>query len=92
MIHEVRHIRAFPAVNRHANFTRTARELHVSQWALTKQIQQLEKALGVTLSDRNKRRVVFTAAGRHFSECRRPDGLFAGSSVCLEGSVNLSVI
>jgi LysR family transcriptional regulator, carnitine catabolism transcriptional activator len=64
MLNEIRHIRAFLAVTRHANFTRAAQELHVSQSALTVQIQQLEEALGVKLFDRNKRRVVLTDAGR----------------------------
>lgn len=64
MISDIRHIRAFLAVSRHANFTRAAQELHISQSALTVQIQQLEEALGVKLFDRNKRRVVLTDAGR----------------------------
>lgn len=64
MINEIRHIRAFLAVTRHANFTRAAQELHISQSALTVQIQQLEEGLGVKLFDRNKRRVVLTDAGR----------------------------
>ncbi len=64
MINEIRHIRAFLAVARHANFTRAAQDLHVSQSALTVQIQQLEEALGVRLFDRNKRRVALTEAGR----------------------------
>lgn len=64
MISEIRHIRAFLAVSRHANFTRAAQELHISQSALTVQIQQLEESLGVKLFDRNKRRVVLTDAGR----------------------------
>jgi LysR family carnitine catabolism transcriptional activator len=64
MINELRHIRAFLAVAKHANFTRAAQELHVSQSALTVQIQQLEEALGVRLFDRNKRRVALTDAGR----------------------------
>lgn len=64
MINELRHIRAFLAVAQHANFTRAAQELHVSQSALTVQIQQLEEALGVKLFDRNKRRVALTDAGR----------------------------
>ena len=64
MINEIRHIRAFLAVAKHSNFTRAAQELHVSQSALTVQIQQLEETLGVKLFDRNKRRVALTDAGR----------------------------
>lgn len=64
MINEICHIRAFLAVAKHANFTRASQELHLSQSALTVQIQQLEESLGVKLFDRNKRRVVLTDAGR----------------------------
>lgn len=63
MINEIRHIRAFLAVARHLNFTKSAHELHVSQSALTVQIQQLEEALGVRLFDRTNRRVALTEAG-----------------------------
>jgi DNA-binding transcriptional LysR family regulator len=64
MIDNLRHIRAFLAVTRIANFTRAAQELRISQSALTVQIQQLESDLGVTLFDRGKRRVSLTQAGR----------------------------
>jgi DNA-binding transcriptional LysR family regulator len=64
MINDIRHIRAFLAVAKHSNFTRAAQELHISQSALTVQIQQIEEALGVKLLDRNKRRVALTDAGR----------------------------
>jgi len=64
MIYEMRHIKAFLAVGRLGNFTRAAAQLHVSQPALTVQIQQLESALGVSLFDRNKRQVALTQAGR----------------------------
>lgn len=63
MINEIRHIRAFLAVARQSNFTKAAHELHVSQSALTVQIQQLEEALGIRLFDRTNRRVVLTEAG-----------------------------
>lgn len=63
MIHELRHVRAFLRVAQTRNFTRAAAELHVSQSALTVQIQQLEDSLGVILFDRNKRSVTLTEAG-----------------------------
>lgn len=64
MIDQMRHVRAFLKIAETRNFTRAAYELHVSQSALTVQIQQLEESLGVQLFDRNKRGVTLTAAGR----------------------------
>jgi LysR family transcriptional regulator, carnitine catabolism transcriptional activator len=64
MTAELRHIEAFLAVARLGHFTRAAAALHVSQPALTVQIQQLERALGIRLFDRNNRRVALTQAGR----------------------------
>ena len=63
MIDDLRHIRAFLAAARTKNFTRAARQSHISQSAFTVQIRQLEDALGVSLFDRSKRRVSLTAAG-----------------------------
>ncbi len=64
MIHELRHIRAFLKIAETRNFTRAANDLHVSQSALTVQIQQLEESLGIQLFDRGKRGVTLTAAGK----------------------------
>ncbi len=64
MIHELRHVRAFLKISETRNFTRAANDLHISQSALTVQIQKLEESLGVKLFDRNKRGVALTAAGR----------------------------
>src|SRR5579864_3185770 len=64
MIDGMRHIRAFLAVARLGNFTRASQYLYVSQPTLTVQIKQLEEFLGVSLFDRNNRRVQLTQAGR----------------------------
>lgn len=64
MIHELRHVRAFLKVAETRNFTRAAHDMHLSQSALTVQVQQLEESLGVRLFDRNKRGVTLTAAGK----------------------------
>lgn len=64
MIHELRYIRAFLKIAETRNFTRAANDLHVSQSALTVQVQQLEESLGVRLFDRNKRGATLTAAGK----------------------------
>lgn len=64
MIHELRHIRAFLKIAEARNFTRAAKDLHVSQSALTVQVQQLEESLGIRLFDRGRRGVMLTAAGK----------------------------
>ncbi len=63
MIDGLRQVRAFLAVARLRSFVRAASELHVSQPALTVQVQQLERTLGVKLLERNNRSVALTRAG-----------------------------
>ncbi len=59
-------MRSFLAVADALSFVRASQVLHLSQPALTTQIQQLEEELGVPLFFRNKRRVELTDAGRLF--------------------------
>jgi DNA-binding transcriptional LysR family regulator len=63
---ELRHIRSFLSLAKTLNFSRTAEIIHLSQPALSLQIQALEKELGVTLVERAGRRTVLTAAGAAF--------------------------
>jgi DNA-binding transcriptional LysR family regulator len=63
MLDEFRHIRAVLQVAQMRNFTRAAEALHVSQSALTVQIQQMEESLGFRVFDRGKRGVTLTSAG-----------------------------
>ncbi|WP_115938001.1 LysR substrate-binding domain-containing protein [Aestuariispira insulae] len=58
----------FEAAARHGNFTAAAKELHVSQAAVSKQIMLLEDHLGVTLFERSGRRVLLTARGQLLQE------------------------
>lgn len=57
-------LRAFEAAGRHESFTRAAAELHVTQGAISRQVQQLESYLGVTLFERHHRALSLTPAGR----------------------------
>jgi len=63
---DLRHLRYFVAVVRERSFRGAAGVVHVSQPPLTRQVQQLEEALGVRLLDRTSRGVEPTAAGQIF--------------------------
>ncbi len=58
------HLRYFWAVAHEENLTRAATRLHVSQSAVSMQIQKLEAELGHLLFDRRGKQLVLTEAGR----------------------------
>jgi DNA-binding transcriptional LysR family regulator len=58
----------FEAAGRHLSFTAAARELHVTQGAVSRQIRTLEQGLGVALFRRARRSVQFTAEGKRFHQ------------------------
>ncbi len=58
------HLRYFWAVAHEGNLTRAAEALHVSQSAVSVQVQKLEADLGQPLFERRGRRLELTAAGR----------------------------
>lgn len=60
---ELRVLRNFVAVAERTSISRAAKIVHLSQPALTRQIQSLEQKLGVTLFERIGKRLVLTAAG-----------------------------
>jgi DNA-binding transcriptional LysR family regulator len=74
---ELRNLSTFLAVAEKKSFVQAAMQLHLSQPAITAQIQRLEEELGVQLLDRNRRSVRTTAAGEAF---------LAGARITLEAA------
>ncbi|MDT9690456.1 LysR substrate-binding domain-containing protein [Streptomyces sp. P9(2023)] len=61
----------FEATVRHASMTRAAQELHVTHGAVSRQIKNLEKALGVTLFERGTRSLRPTPQARRLAAAVR---------------------
>src|SRR5215204_2591634 len=60
---EIRQLKAFMAIADARTFTAAAQRIHYTQSALSMQIKQLEREVGVPLFTRMPRRVVLTEAG-----------------------------
>ncbi|MEO1478422.1 MAG: LysR substrate-binding domain-containing protein [Bacteroidota bacterium] len=63
---ELRQLACFVAVAEERHFGRAAERVHLSQSALSRQIQHLEADLGTQLLDRSTRRATLTASGQAF--------------------------
>ena len=61
---ELRHLRGFVAVAEELNFRRAAERLYITQPALTRQIQTLERLVGCDLLIRSTRTVRLTQPAR----------------------------
>jgi DNA-binding transcriptional LysR family regulator len=69
-------LRGFEAAARLLSFTAAAAEIHLTQSAISRQVQQLEEQLGVKLFERRTRALVLTAAGeRYYREVSKALGL-----------------
>ncbi len=60
---ELRVLNYFLAIAREENFTRAAKQLHVTQPTLSRQITQLEEELGVELFVRSNHNIILTEDG-----------------------------
>ncbi len=65
---DLRELECFVAVAAHLNFSKAARQLHLSQPPLTRHVQALEEKLGTRLFHRNTHAVSLTKAGALFWE------------------------
>jgi LysR family glycine cleavage system transcriptional activator len=75
-------LRAFEAAGRHLSFTRAARELNVTQAAVSHQVKALEAVLGVKLFRRHHRALSLTEAGQLYLPVLRD--AFAGIAAATE--------
>ena len=62
----LRQIQYFQAVVRNNSFSEAAEECHISQSAISQQVQALERELGFRLLERKNRRFTLTPAGEYF--------------------------
>ncbi len=63
MLNQLRH---FQVIVECGSFTEAAEQCHISQSAISQQIQSLEAELGVKLLNREKRKISLTEAGEYF--------------------------
>ncbi len=68
---ELRHLRYFVAVAEELHFARAAARLGIEQSPLSRQIRELEHAVGVPLFHRTTRRTWLSAAGQRFLDLAR---------------------
>ena len=68
---ELRHLRYCIAVAEEGSFTRAAKRLRLAQQAVSRQIADLERELGVKLFERGPRGAVLTPAGKAFVDGAR---------------------
>lgn len=67
----LRQLKVFTTVAEQLNFTRAARELHLSQPAVSMQVKQLEEAVGLPLFQHTGKRIQLTEAGREVNRHAR---------------------
>ena len=96
----IRQLECLVAVAENLNFRRAAESCFITQPALSAQVQQLEGLLGVELFERDRRRVLSTAAGveladkarRILTQIRELGEVARGHGGPLSGTLRLGVI
>ncbi|MEZ5840015.1 MAG: LysR family transcriptional regulator [Hyphomicrobiales bacterium] len=89
---------AFEAAARTGSFTLAARELDLTQSAVSRQIKALEEQLGATLFIRDRQKIHLTAAGETYArDIREALRMIAGASLGLRanpggGSLELAIL
>jgi LysR family transcriptional regulator, low CO2-responsive transcriptional regulator len=72
MLHiTLRQLQVFEAVARNLSYSKAARELHLSQPAVSMQVRSLEESVGLPLTEQMGKRIFLTEAGRevlHYSQ------------------------
>lgn len=64
-------LRAFSTVVRFGGVSRAAEALHLTQSAVSKQVQELERWIGVALFERSRKRLALTPAGERYEKTVR---------------------
>lgn len=67
----LRQMKVFKTVAEHLNFTQAARELHLSQPAVSMQVKQLEDSVGLPLFEHTGKKIQLTEAGREIYQYAR---------------------
>src|SRR3546814_251925 len=73
-------LRAFESTARHLSFTRAARELNLTQTAISHQIKELEDLIGVLLFDRRANKITLTESGLAYLRQIRPALVMIGTA------------
>lgn len=96
----LRQLRIFEAVARHMSYTRAAKELYLTQPAISMQIKQLEENVGLPLFEQVGKRIYLTEAGRelhHYSrhitqQLAEAEAVLSGLKGVTRGRLNISVV
>lgn len=67
---DIKHMHYFVAIVKHGSMTEASNRLYISQPTISKAIQDIETELGMSLFDRNKKKIALTDAGKvFFDQC-----------------------